>query len=154
MENYKRFRVVNIHICCFDRGEKDKFKLDFNKYPTRLCVIDEEKEVAIDVETMHQYPYIKTVGMLDLLDDAQAKKVKLGQRAAVVEYIDLTYYTLDSKTLIKCENIINCLKQGIDFPDGNKELTNEQYLKMLRKQKNDKYENSNEKSKKKCKKRK
>ena len=46
----ERFFVREIHICPFERTDIDKIKPNLDDYPARYCVIDSDKQIAIDIE--------------------------------------------------------------------------------------------------------
>jgi len=152
MEN-ENFRISKIHICVFDKEKESDnfFKLNINKYPVRICVIDEKRDIAIDVETKHQYPYVRIMNMSYSTDEQGLEEVTRGKRAACVEYHLCPYLELNSQILDKCGEVIKLLKDGFKFPEGNLELTNEEYLKLINQSK---IEENNQKNRKKCKKRK
>lgn len=128
------YEIVKIHICNFEKKD-DCLKVNLNDFPERLCVIDNKNDVVIDVETKHKYPYIRTISMMYFLNEMEAKKITIGKRVACFEYSFLSLSRLNSKELIECEKIIESLKQGIQYPDGNDILTNEQYLALINKTK-------------------
>jgi len=139
MEN-DNYKIAKIHICNFEKKE-DFLKVNLNKFPERLCIIDEKNDIAVDVETKHQYPYIRTVSMMYFLNDTEVKKIKIGKRFACFEYFFLTLSGLNSEELIECKKIIESLKKGIKYPDGNDMLTNEQYLELINENKIQKQSN-------------
>ena len=148
MINEKKIRIAKIHICSFENYNANILKYNLEKYPERICVIDEQKDIVVDVETRHQYPYIRTVNMSYFLNDSEKKKVIPGKRVGCFEYYSLSLFELSSDDLKKCNKIINLLKENYIFPEGNDELTNEQYLELINSSKKEK------ESKKKYKKRK
>ena len=129
-----RQMITRMHICCFENPNGFGLERDLQKYPDRLCVLDEEKDIVIDVETGHKYTYIRTFSMIYFLNEIERKKVELGKRFACFKY-DNALLNISSDELKKCKEIINLLKSGYEFPDGNKELTNEQYLELINTQK-------------------
>lgn len=133
MEN--KPRITKLHICCFEKYNENILKMNLEKYPERLCIIDAEKNFVIDVETRHEYEYVKTVNMLYFLSDLESKKISPGKRVACFEYSFLSIGNLSSDELRKCKDIIELLKKGYKFPDGNQELTNEEYLELINTQK-------------------
>lgn len=150
---HENFRISKIHICSFDKEKESDnfFKLDVYKYPVRICVIDEKKGIAIDVVTKHQYPYVRIINMSYSTDEQGLEEVTRGKRAACIEYHLFPHLELNSEILEKCNEVIKLLKNGFKFPDGNLELTNEEYLNLIDQQKT---EENNKKIRKKCKKRK
>ena len=124
------YQIVKMHICSFLRtGGIDTACL--GKYPVRLCVLDKNNRRAIDVVTMHEYPYVKMVNMKYLAPENNDFKIEIGKRYACVEYKTILSLDLSSKELDRCKNIISLLNNGYKFKDGNKELTNEQYLQKV-----------------------
>ena len=68
-----KIRIAKIHICSFDKLNGKDFKFNTTTYPERLCVIDENRGIAIDVETMHQYPYVETTSTLHFINNILIK---------------------------------------------------------------------------------
>lgn len=134
MNKEKRPLIARVHICCFDKFDETILKTDLNEYPDRLCIVDEENDMIIDVETKHRYTYVRTMSMLYFLNELERKKIKLGKRFGCFKY-DNSLLKISSDELKQCREIINLLKQGFVFPDGNDELTNEEYLELINKSK-------------------
>lgn len=130
LEN-KKIRMAKMHICPFEKYDETRLKFDLEKYKERLCVIDENKDIVIDVENRHQYTYVRTVSMLYFLNEIELKKVEVGKRVACFEYNSICLSDLSSDDLKKCKEVIELLKQGFIFPEGNKQLTNEEYLELI-----------------------
>ncbi len=134
MENEK-YQIVNMHICSFE-NRNGVLATNLNKYHDRLCVFDKQNNRVIDVGTNHQYEYIKIINMKYLSSENNNLKIEEGKRYACIPYTTLLNLEVDSKTLNKCGKIIQLLESGIIFPDGNNELTNEQYLEVINQSKN------------------
>ena len=128
----KRFKVSEIHICpVYKVGEE--FKPDL-EYPTRFCVIDEEKEIAIDIKTKLKYDYIKTINHAYFVDESY-KKIKENNRVAIFPYalVFSVDYDIDAS-----KKIIEQLKNNEEFIDGNEVYNNKQYLEEIKKEKTEK----------------
>lgn len=125
-----KYKIKEMHICKFEK-EKGLLNFDLNKYPSRICILDKQTGRVIDVETKHQYPYLKITNMSYLLQENKKEDIDINKRYACLEYATLLYSQLDSRMLNSCEEIINLLNSGYEFPNGNDELTNEQYLEMV-----------------------
>lgn len=125
----KNYRILEMHICSFERKD-NILSFDMNKYPERLCVHDKVNKIVVDVETYHQYPYIKVLNMQYFYDLNDAKLLTPSKRVGCMEYATIPY-NLDKRTLRSCRTIIRMLQSGKIFPDGNEILTNEQYLEMI-----------------------
>lgn len=121
--------IARIHICCFE-SFNNNLKTDLQKYLDRLCIIDEEKDIVVDVETRHQYKYVRTVSMLYFLNELETKKIIPGKRFGCFKY-DNSLIDVSSDELKECKKIIDLLKQGYEFPNGNDVLTNEEYLELI-----------------------
>lgn len=132
MEN-ENYKIVKMHICKFERTEKG-LALNLNKYPERLCVLDKNRKVAVDVNTCFEYPYVKVMNMTYIVNDGI--KVNDQKRYACIEYGSLLGPDVKKEELLLCKEILNLLKQGVTFPDGNKELTNQEYMEMLKEEEN------------------
>lgn len=131
----KRYKIVKMHICS---PERKHGILVFNtkKYPERLCVHDKKNNIVIDVETKHEYPYIRVTNMQDIYNKKDATMLMPNTRVACMEY-GMLIYDLDFEQLEECQNIIRLLQAGKFFPKGNLILSNEQYLEMINNSKND-----------------
>lgn len=143
----KKYEVVRMHICGFER-KNGVLTSDLSKYPARLCVFDRESKRVIDVETMHEYPYVKVINMKYFSSNENNLKMEAGKRYGCVEYATMLSIEVSSSELDRCKRIISLLNQNFKFKDGNSELSNEQYLDLI------KNEEKTNKSSKKLKKRK
>ena len=125
----KKFLIKEIHICPIYK-DGNNFKPDM-KYPTRNCVIDEEREIAIDIKTKLKYDYIKTMSRLYFMSQSY-KKIKGDNRVAIFPYSSIlsTGYTEN-----EVNEIIEKLKNNEDFPNGNDVYNNEEYLQYLEEEK-------------------
>ena len=96
------------------------------KYPPRLCVVDYENGIAIDVETNLKYDYIESSSRLYM--GSIIDKIKNDRRVAV-----LTSQVLFNKDNCykKALKIIKQLELGQQFEDGNLIFSNEQYLEYV-----------------------
>lgn len=122
----ERFNVCEIHICpVYKVG--DSFKPD-REYPTRYCVVDEEREIAIDIKTKLKYDYVKTMSHLYFISQSY-KKIKGDNRVAILPYASLLSDGYDRPEAI---SIIEQLKNNVEFQDGNEVYDNKSYLEYLK----------------------
>lgn len=122
----ERFNVCEIHICpVYKVG--DSFKPD-REYPTRYCVVDEEREIAIDIKTKLKYDYVKTMSHLYFISQSY-KKIKGDNRVAILPYASLLSDGCDRQEAI---SIIEQLKNNVEFQDGNEVYDNKSYLEYLK----------------------
>lgn len=122
----ERFNVCEIHICpVYKVG--DSFKPD-REYPTRYCVVDEEREIAIDIKTKLKYDYIQTMSHLYFISQSY-KKIKGDNRVAILPYASLLSDGCDRQEAI---SIIEQLKNNVEFQDGNEVYDNKSYLEYLK----------------------
>ena len=143
----ERFFIKEIYICPFDRVQPGKLKPNLKDYPTRICVIDDEKEIVIDIKTGLKYDYIKTTSHLYFLSQSY-KKIKEDKRVAVFPLMLMSDDSYDLREVVK---IINRLKRNETFEDGNEVYGNEQYLEYINQEKEieeEKYQNTRQKTKK------
>lgn len=122
----ERFSVKNIHICPVDIAY-DRFKPNLN-FPTRFCVIDEKEEIAIDIKTKLKYDYVKTMSHLYFIGKSY-EKIKRNKRVAMLPIFSFEY---DEEIYNESNIIINMLKNGETFKDGNEVYDNEQYLEFIK----------------------
>ena len=128
------YAITQMHICSFER-KNGILVFDMNKYPERTCVFDKKNKIIIDVETFHQYPYVRVLNHQMFYDIEEVKTLRPDKRVGCMEYATFDFY-YDEKTLKRCARIIKMLKQGKIFPNGNDELTNEEYLAVINRNKN------------------
>lgn len=122
----ERFNVCEIHVCpVYKVG--DSFKPDI-EYPTRYCVVDEEREIAIDIKTKLKYDYVKTMSHLYFISQSY-KKIKGDNRVAILPYASLLSDGCDRQEAI---SIIEQLKNNVEFQDGNEVYDNKSYLEYLK----------------------
>jgi len=137
-----RFEICKINICpVYKIGYG--FKVD-KLYPARYCVVDKEKEIAIDIKTKLKYDYLETNSHLYLMCES-SKKINGDNRVAILPYELILYDNFD---LQEAENIIEQLKSNVEFKDGNEVFDNKSYLEYLKQEALKEFENNNEKAKK------
>lgn len=124
-----RFEIVQIRICPIYNQGYGKLKPDLN-YPNRYCVIDKEKEIAVDINMGLKYDYLRTSSNLYFMYN-DANKIKGNRRVALFPIEKFGFdYDVNSAELI-----IEKLKNGVEFQDGNEVFNNEQYLEYLNQEK-------------------
>ncbi len=138
----ERFNICEIHICPVLKVG-DSFKPDL-EYPTRYCVIDNEKQIAIDIKTKLKYNYIQTMSHLYFISQSY-KKIKGDNRVAILPYASLLYDGYDRKESM---NIIEQLKNNVEFQDGNEVYNNKAYLEYLKQEAIKEEQNNKNKTKK------
>ena len=120
-----------MQICTFT-FEKYGIRPNLNKYPfTRLCVIDTENKIVIDVNHGCKYDFLESTSMISFMNGA-SKKIKENKRAAFNPITFLGYGTIDDEK--KTQDIVNKLKNGYEFLDGNDLYSNEEYLELVTKE--------------------
>lgn len=130
----EKYSVNEVNICTFDTYENGLIRPNLNKYPVRrLCVIDNERKIAIDVMHELKYDFLDTFNQ-DYFINGSSKKIKPNRRAAL---FPLLYFSTDLDSLKRVRNIIQKLESGYEFKDGNEVLSNEKYLEIVN-QENDK----------------
>ena len=128
----KRFVVNEIHICPFERIRPGILKPNIKDYPTRVCVIDEEKQIAVDIKTGLKYDYVPTISNLYFLSQSY-EKIHDDKRVAVFPLLLLGN---DSFNLLnEAEDIKQKLANDYEFKDGNEVYGNEQYLEYIKQEK-------------------
>lgn len=104
------------------------------QFPPRLCVVDREMGIAIDVRTKLKYDYLETLSRLYI--GATMEKAKGQSRIGIpAMFCDVKSETDYKKAL----RLIEQLKLGKTFPNGNEVLSNKEYLFLVEN------ENDNEK---------
>lgn len=128
-KNNEKYTVTHVNICPLNICEYG-VKPNLNEYPeTRLCVIDNENLIAVDVEHELKYEFIETMSGLYLINRT-SKDLNSGKRYAIFPYV---VFGIGRENLNKADKIIEKLENGFNFPDGNEELSNEKYLAVLSK---------------------
>ena len=128
----KKYDICWLQICPFDRLEGGILKPNRDDYPYRLCVLDRESSIAIDVKDEVSYEYIRTSTVYFL--NQEAKKVEKDKRYAIME-INLYMKGIEKEDYIRANKIINKLNAGKEFIDGNS-ISNEEYLKNINNENN------------------
>ena len=127
-----KYGVNKMHICTLDEVGNGYIKPNLNEYPeTRLCVVDSDKGIVVDVLHQLQYDYIETINRLYLINKLRSK-IKDNKRIAIFPY---KLICMSREESYKVEDIINKLKNGYKFCDGNDVYNNEEYLNELKKEK-------------------
>lgn len=137
----KRFEISEIHICTL-KVESIGIRAELEKYPRRMCVIDNERKVAVDIKHELEYDYIESMNDSYLINSA-IDKIKESKRVAIFP-IDTYLSSIKDKTLlIRAKKIIEFLSSGKKYADGNIVLNNEEYLKQVELEENDSKDKSN-----------
>ncbi len=135
----QRFTVTNVSICPIHDKGNGAFQPDFD-YPIRKCIVDRERGIVVDIKTKLKYDYIETMSFIYVLNDSY-KKLKKDKRFGIYAVQNISPIT---ENLQEIEEIIEKLKNGEDFVDGNDVLDNKQYLESIKEE----YEKSIQQSKK------
>ena len=134
----KRYRITEVNICTFEYISDKCVKPRLNSYPHfRLCVIDKEKSIAIDIYHELKYDFLKTLNMVYFINGS-ISNIRENKRAAVQPIITLDF---TNDEIIRAKKIIKKLEEGYQFKDGNDVLNNEQYLELVEKEFQEKYKN-------------
>ena len=129
MEN--KYRISEVNICTFT-FEEHGIRPNLNSYPiVRLCVIDKDNNIAIDVNHGCKYDFLESTSMISFMNGA-SKKIKENKRAAFNPIAFLGFENKEDE--IKTQDIINKLKNGYEFLDGNDLYNNEEYIELVTKE--------------------
>jgi len=126
----ERFFVANIYICPAKVVGETRFIPNLN-YTTRYCIVDTKQGIAIDVKTRLKYNYIETFNE-SYFNIESCKKIKNNKRIAI---FPMTTLGLDGCGLSAIQEIINEVKSGKEFKDGNEVFNNEEYLEHINQEK-------------------
>ena len=129
-----RYSVCWLQICPFERLDGGILRPNRDDYPYRLCVLDREKSLAIDVKSETSYEYIRT-SLVYFLNE-EAKKIENNERYAIME-LHLSILGIDSNDYEHANNILNELNNGKEFLSGNT-ISNEEYLENINNENNNK----------------
>lgn len=117
----KRFSIFEMWICTMVKEGKS-YRPNPN-YVIRKCVVDEEQSIAIDMEDKLKYDYVKTINGRYFVEKS-SEKIELGKKIAVFPVSII----LSSDELLVAQSIIEELKSGKDFTDGNKVIYINDYV--------------------------
>ena len=145
MNKDKRYSINRVLLCTFDKSLEGLIKINSEYYPERWCVIDTEANKAIDIKMGLQYDFIPTLSGLHLASKA-ASLIKENKRAAIHDMIPFSY---DDGILEQGNEIIEKLKSGYVYPDGNEALNETEYFEALELEKAQEEKNQLKKIKKK-----
>ena len=112
----KKYDICWLQICPFDRLEGGILKPNRDDYPYRLCVLDRESSIAIDVKDEVSYEYIRTSTVYFL--NQESKKIEKDKRYAIME-LNIYMKGIEKEDYIRANGIINKLNAGKEFIDGN-----------------------------------
>lgn len=118
-----RFFVAEMCIGVLEK-KGNFFQLNPN-YLIKKCVVDEQNNIAVDMETKLKYDYIKTVNGKYFLDNSQ-EKIELNKKIAIFPI----KFILSSSENFYANLIIDELKNGKNFEDGNKVINTDENLKF------------------------
>ena len=127
----EKYELCELQICPFEHVNLNNspcLRPMRNDYPYRLCVLDRNKSIAIDINTLHQYDYIEmsTIHFYGM----SYKKIKDENRYAILKLTAGTMCEVDSNILIKAQDIRKDLEMGKTFENGNV-IDNENYLNLV-----------------------
>ena len=126
----KQYSVALFNICTFSINEVGIISTNLNEYPiTRLCVIDADRSIVIDVNHELKYDYLQTSSRLYFLNKVK-DRIKDNRRFAI--NLNGILPILSDKEILKIEKIKKKLDSGYDFVDGNDFLSNEEYKKKVK----------------------
>ena len=125
-----RYKVCWLQICPFERLKGNILRPNRDDYPYRLCVLDKEVNIAIDVKTEMRYDYIRT-SMVYFLNE-ESKKIQDNKRYAIME-LHLSVLGIKKEEYLHANLIVNKLKYGKEYKDGNT-ISNEEYLEYISKE--------------------
>ena len=127
IDKEERYSINRVLLCTFDKSSEKLIKINSEYYPMRWCVIDKECNKAIDIKMGLQYDYIPTISGLHLVSRA-AELIQENKRAAIHPIVTLNY---EDGILEQGKEIIEALKWGFVFPDGNEMLNETEYFEEL-----------------------
>ena len=122
----QKFLLRKIKICELKLNEDNSIIPD-SRYPERICVIDKDNKIAIDLDLKLKYDYIETKSNLYFFSKS-LDKIKQHERVAIQPLI---FPLLTEEDYVNALDIISKIENGEQFPDGNEVYNNEEYLKLL-----------------------
>lgn len=123
-----RFAVMEVVICPVILVKNSKLQLGIN-YPTRLCVLDKENNIVIDVIHGVKYDYIDTINGKFWIDGG--KKYGNNKRVGLFGSSCFIGKPLEEQTKNNINQIIFNLINKVDYLDGNKVFSNEEYVNII-----------------------
>ena len=130
----ERFSIKEVFLLPLTFSSMEYLKLDFD-YPTRVCVIDNKEKIAIDIQMGLKYDYIETQSKLFIFNE-YVDKIKENKRVAMGTIKNIS--SIDENLIKLGKSIIKKIENKKLFIDGNDVLSNEEYLKIVNNDQNDK----------------
>lgn len=131
MNKVKKYEICWLQICPFNVESKYDSKRiyipDRENYPYRLCVLDKNKKVAVDVLLKKSYTYIETSLMYFLGNEAS--KIEKDKRYACMKLAN-HMLPCSNDDCIKAIQVLNDMKNGFEYEDGNG-ISNSEYLEII-----------------------
>ena len=138
----EKYIVREVNVCTFNLADNGYVRVNIQDFPDlRLCVIDTENNIAIDVNHELKYDFLGTQSTLAFYNFS-IDKIKGNKRAAL---LPINVSDLEDEQEKRVNAIIKKLKKGFEFEDGNEVLTNEQYLELVEQETEQKYEKTKQK---------
>lgn len=128
----EKYELCELQICPFEHLNINNISylkpMRNDEYPYRLCILDRNNSIAIDINTLHQYDYIEmsTIHFYGM----GYKKIKNKNRYAILKLTAGTMCEVDNDILVKAREIRTYLEQGKEFENGNT-IDNESYLDLI-----------------------
>ena len=127
----EKFELCELQICPFERLTVNNIpylKPLRNEYPYRLCILDRNNSIAIDIETNYLYEYIE-MSVIHFYGTS-FMKIKGDNRYAILRLPANTMCEVTNDTLKKANDIRDILNIGKVFENGNV-INNEDYLSQI-----------------------
>ena len=125
--NKERFTINKVMLCTFDCADSKSIRINSENYPDRWCVIDNEKNIAVDIKMGLSYDFIPTFSGMYLASKT-ALLIEENKRAAIHACVTID---CDEDILEAGRGIISDLKNGYIYPDGNEMLNETEYFEDL-----------------------
>lgn len=127
----ERYELCELQICPFEHlnlNDSPCLRPMRNDYPYRLCILDKNNSIAIDVNTKYAYDFIEmsTIHFYGM----SYKKIQGENRYAILKLSAGSMCEVDNDILIKAQDIRKQLEMGKEFENGNV-IDNETYLNLI-----------------------
>lgn len=140
----KNYEICMLNISSFKENKNGTLETRLNDFPYRLCVLDKNKKIAVDVKLSLQYKYIES-SLIYFSLEIKNLKGQFDKRFAM--YKEPLKIVSDEDIMLAL-NVRNRMINKENFRDGN-EISNEEYFEMLKNEEDKNEHNRSNKQKKK-----
>ena len=120
------YKITKTSICSLRRTEEGIVCRYLSH--DRICIIDEEKGFAIELDTYLKYPYLKTLDVNKFKDPSRLADINDGDMVVCFVFHLLE---ISEQELKKVNGVCKLLQKGTEFPSANEVIDESAYRKMV-----------------------